>query len=150
MWQTVPRQGQGPERGGAVWVVCPVSLRLDLPAPPGAQLQAWVAASACRGRGVLRPRFLIPSAPASHAVRAGPGLGHARQSPRTAVPLGLALQAVASLTGMRQGFEEDGTRVKSLRNARKEVQAKGRGCLHIHPSMRACPVMSDSLRAHGL
>ena len=48
------------------------------------------------------------------------------------------------------GFEEDGTSVKSLRNARKEVQAKGRGCLHIHPSMRACPVMSDSLRAHGL
>ena len=70
MWQTVPRQGQGPERGGAVWVACPVSLRLDLPAPPGAQLQAWVAASACRGRGVLRPRLLIPSAPASHAVRA--------------------------------------------------------------------------------
>ncbi|CAN0144227.1 unnamed protein product, partial [Rangifer tarandus platyrhynchus] len=72
----------------AVWVACPMNPRPDLPAPPGAQLQAWVAASARRGRGVQRPRFLSRSAPTSHAIQPGPGHRPSRQSPRTAVPLG--------------------------------------------------------------
>ena len=65
--------GDSQRPGCAVWVAFPVSLRPDLPAPPGAQLQAWVAASACRGRGVPRPRFLSPQHP--HHTPCGLGRG---------------------------------------------------------------------------